>query len=219
MAQEGSVVVIGGGRFGRLAVERLGRRVALVVEPEPDPELLALGATVVREDGIAYLVRLLEAPVAEHPAWVVPMLPRHLVGEWLFRSLLQLSPRFLSPPRECLPPVASLMEGEAGQFYLSLADFLCPDDCPEPAEVCTVTGKPRGEPMFSRLGGMNCPGWRVAVLRSRQLAPGVGGLRCGELLELRERLVRRGGRWVVATACRCHGVAQGLVLEEVRGGA
>lgn len=213
------MVVIGGGRFGRLAVQRLGRRVAVVVEPEPAPELLSLGATVVREDGIAYLDRLLEAPAAERPSWVVPMLPRHLAGEWLFRSLCSLSPHFLAPPRRCLPQVATFMEGEAGQFYLSLADFTCPDDCPEPARVCTVTGKPRGEPMFSRLEGMDCPGWGVAVLRSRQLAPGVGGLRCGELLELRQRLAARGGRWVVATACRCHGVAQGLVLEEARGGA
>ena len=97
---------------------------------------------------------------------------------------------------------------------MSLADFLCPDDCPEPPKLCTVTGKPRGEPLYQRLGRMNPPGWSVAVLRSRQLAPGVGGCLPPEMLHIKQRIKAQGGTWLVATSCRCHGVVNGLSLAE-----
>jgi hypothetical protein len=97
-------------------------------------------------------------------------------------------------------------------MLLSLADFLCPDNCPEPAENCTVTGRPRGKPLFARLAGIELPGWSVGVIRSHQLTPGVGGCRVADLLALRERIVKSGGRWLVATACRCHGALGALEL-------
>lgn len=117
-------------------------------------------------------------------------------------------------PQEPLPQVAMAMRGEEGQCFLSLADFRCPDDCPEPPKLCTVTGKPRGAPLFQRLAEMSPPGWRVAVLRSHQLAPGVGGCLASEMLELKQLVQAQGGKWLVATACRCHGVVSGLELPE-----
>ncbi len=212
-ASQGQVLVIGGGRFGRLAVERLGPRVCLVVEPDPGPELEALGAPVLAADGIAAASELLEQPQA--PDWVVPALPLHFVGEWLLLCLADQEPRLLPVPRESLPPAAWVGPGQHQEWYLSLADFLCPDDCPEPARVCTVTGQPRGEPMYQRLASIRLPGFQTVALRSRQLAPGVGGLRREELMALRGRLAQGGAesRWVIATACRCHGVVQALALK------
>ena len=109
-------------------------------------------------------------------------------------------------------PVKSVDKGPKGQFYLSMADFLCPDDCPEPADRCTVTGLARGKPMFERLAGLDVPGWHTGVLRSRQLAPGVGGLMTSEMKSLRRQMAGKKGRWILATACRCHGVVQGFEL-------
>ena len=129
-------------------------------------------------------------------------------------DLILVTGRPREVPSRILPPVATHMRGKQGEHYLSLADFLCPDDCPEPARECTVTGRPRGEPMYRRLGRIQSPGWRVGVLRSYQLAPGVGGRKSREMLELKGRLESRGGRWLLGAACRCHGVVHGLELAQ-----
>lgn len=210
------ILVIGGGRFGRLALERLPGRVATVVEPAPDDGLVALarrqGAELVQASGVDFLAPALAAD--RPPAWVVPALPRHLLHDWLLRELAPQGARAVEVPQEALPPVASVFQGDEGQLFVSLADFLCPDDCPEPPKLCTVTGKPRGEPLYQRLAGMSLTGRRVAVLRSRQLAPGVGGCLPGELLQIKEQIEAQGGDWLVATSCRCHGVVSGLSLPE-----
>ncbi len=209
------MLVIGGGRFGCLALERLGARVEAVVEPKPSPGLRELATAnrveLVQSDGVAALRRALASP--QPPRWVVPALPRHLLVDWLLAELSGQGAKILPTPSQALPAVASLLRGPDEQLYLSLADFLCPDDCPEPADICTSTGQPRGEPLFQRLARVELPDRNTAVVRSHQLAPGVGGYRSADLLELRGRLAAQGGRWFIATACRCHGVAGSLALE------
>ncbi len=201
----GDVLVIGGGRFGRLAVRRLGQRVRSVVEPEPTPALLAAGAPVVKGEGVAEASRMLAG--SEPPAWLAPMLPQHFLARWL--DLVAKPAQQLALPEVLLPECAHRMQfGPA--WHLSLADFRCPDDCPEPPESCRVTGKPRGEPMYSRLARVALPGASTAVLRSHQLAPGIGALATGELMELAGRVRARRGDWVLASACRCHGVVEAL---------
>ena len=210
------ILVIGGGRFGRLALERLSGRVATVVEPEPDSGLRALaaqqGVELVQADGADFLAPVLVGD--EPPQWVVPALPIHLLHKWLLHELTPQGAHAVEVPAVVLPAVASVFKGEGGQFYLSLADFLCPDDCPEPPKLCTMTGKPRGEPLYERLNKMNPSAWNVAVLRSRQLAPGVGGCIPSEMLDIKRRIQELGGAWLVATSCRCHAVVSGLKLPD-----
>ncbi len=212
---EGDVLLVGGGRFGRLAWQRLGSRVRCLVEPDPGPELLKTNPPLLREEGVSAVERLLASGQA--PPWIVPCLPRHLLWEWLLRALAGSRPREV--PDALIPPVSSHQRGDRGEHYLSLADFLCPDDCPEPVRECTVTGRPRGEAMYQRLGRIQAPGWRVGVLRSYQQAPGVGGLCSREMLELKGRMAREGGAWLVGAACRCHGVVHGLEAPAGEGGA
>ncbi|MFW6011335.1 MAG: hypothetical protein ACOC8Q_02385, partial [Desulfosalsimonas sp.] len=50
------------------------------------------------------------------------------------------------------------------------------------------------------------PGFEMLVLRSRQLAPGVGGYRPDQLFALHEKLTETSGNYLIATSCRCHGV-------------
>lgn len=210
------ILVVGGGRFGRLALERLPGRVATLVEPNPGEGLSALateqGVELIRALGVDFLAPALAGE--QPPRWVVPALPRHLLHDWLLRELNDPQARAAEVPAAALPAVASLFKGDEGQYFLSLADFLCPDDCPEPPQLCTVTGKPRGEPLYQRLAAMSLPGWRVAALRSRQLAPGVGGCLASEMLKIKERIKAQAGDWLVATACRCHGVVSALRLPE-----
>ncbi len=211
---ENQVLVLGGGRFGRLAVERLGPRVALVVEPDPTPELQALGVNVLPADGVSAAKDIIDQPQA--PPWVVPALPLHFLMEWLFLCLADMAPRLRDIPRESLPQVAMLHAGHKKEWYLSMADFMCPDDCPEPAGICTHTGQPRDGQMFQRLADVKMPGYQTSVLRSHQLAPGVGALARQELLDLREQIRKSGpgSGWVIGTACRCHGVVQAMQLGE-----
>ncbi len=206
-----TVLIVGGGRFGRIAARRLGRRVLRVVEPRPTPELLALGVAVEKAEGVEAARRALAQ--AHPPRWIVPCLPRHLLGLWLMAELAELAPRIRELTPQDLPQTTSRLPGPDGTWFFSHADFLCPDDCPEPAAACTVTGRPRPADMFQLLAAVRLPGFRTAVVRSRQLAPGVGGLESREMIALRDRLAARGGHWLVGTACRCHGVLQGLALQ------
>jgi len=204
------VLVLGGGRFGRLAVERLGKRVTQVVEPNPTAELYALGVDILTQDGIAAAASILNSTDA--PPWLVPALPLHFLVEWLCLSLANLGPELVDIPRQALPQAAMLHQGDRKQWYLSLADFTCPDDCPEPAKLCTETKQPRGEAMFQRLAKIEMPGFETVIMRSQQLAPGVGALARDELLLLRKKIIQRGpgAGWVLGTACRCHGVVQAV---------
>ena len=64
---------------------------------------------------------------------------------------------------------------------MSMADFICPDHCPEPKDICTHTGKPRPFNLYKKLESIKYDHFRSVVVRSRQLSPGVGGYSPGAL--------------------------------------
>lgn len=209
-----NIILVGGGRFGRLALQRLGSRIGRIIELQPGGQLRKLareaGAEIIPGQGVGALIRILgeNGP----PVWVIPAVPQHLLVDWLLITLAKQGIQRRTVPDEALPRVPSLTRGADGQMLLSLADFLCPDDCPEPALNCTVTGRPRGLPLYQRLAKINLPGWSTGVLRSRQLAPGVGGYPSSDLLALKQRIQQHGGCWLIGTACRCHGIVGALRL-------
>jgi hypothetical protein len=220
--EEAAALVLGGGRFGLLALTRLGGRVSAVVESAPSPKLLALagelGVEVRADDGVAAARASLAKPAP--PAWIVPCLPRHLLLEWLRLELSPLHPRLIDlAPGDLawLGEIPLAVPGPDKAWCLSLTDSICPPDCPEPAGRCLKTGQERGRGLHDRLTGFALPGFAKAVLRSHQLAPGLGGLKSSEMLALRDRLAERGGRWLVATACRCHGILHALELDQPAG--
>lgn len=202
--------IIGAGRFGKMAFERLAfqRRDRSFLVVDSDAGNLAFetqsGVWFRHEDGTAFLKRELDQQHA--PDWIIPALPVHLAAQWCLGTRTGVRVRRCTPPEGVEPFLPNLLCGVSGDLYVSMADFMCPDNCPEPADHCPMTGKKREENVFEKIGRMKIPGFKVLVLQSRQLAPGVGGYRAEGLFWLHRQLAEKPGRFLVATACRCHGV-------------
>jgi len=155
-------------------------------------------------DGVAYMLEHLEPD--QGPDWIIPALPVHLAAEWALGLLGPNKLRRIPFSSDIDPLLPNPFRGANGNIYVSHADFRCPDDCPEPANLCTVTQKPRQRNMFDLLGEIRLPHIEALVIRSHQLGPGVGGYRPSALFELLSRVENARGRLFIGTACRCHGV-------------
>ncbi len=199
------VVVIGGGRVGRRAVEILtsmGFDRLTVVDPSR-PALDRVGPAIetVQASGVDWLS---EAELGS--GWIVPANPSHLAYEWL---LAELGPRAepIDTPSEMVAGLPGASRAYGGGFTLSLAEGVCPIDCDERGP-CPVTGE-RHEPLYHRLRARKTP-WPLITVRSHPLAPGLGGYPAAALRRLKNEVERAGGALSVATACRCHGVVHSL---------
>jgi len=206
--------IIGSGRFGLLALERLAkiRSGHHIVVVDADRENLSRGAgadrTLEQMDGVEFLNQRLRPATA--PEWIIPALPVHLAAQWcLARQGLQ-GLRQIAVPADVDPDVPNPARDPAGNLYTSHADFICPDDCVESAGICTVTQKRRTADMFELLGRIRLSGFQSLVIRSHQLGPGVGGYRPRQLFNLLEQIKEGGKDFLLSTACRCHGVMTGL---------
>jgi hypothetical protein len=206
------LLILGAGRFGRLAARRLGRRhpaaAITVVDQTPnihrDPAFQACETVVA--DGIDHLVKVMDGATA--PDWIVPAMPIHVAWLWMERALVAAGRQVASlpVPEAVAARVPHPMRGDHGQLYASNADFICPDDCPEPERFCTVTGKPRPVVMFAHLAALRIPGFAAVVIRSRQLAPGIGGYRPADLRQAEAAALAAPEAVLLATACKCHAV-------------
>jgi hypothetical protein len=212
-----SYLILGAGKFGRLALRRLsaqdpGARFLLI-----DRQAQALaeartsqveGAEMLEAEAIPYLAAHL-GPDSPWD-WLIPMVPMHVAYTWLVAGPLAgqgWEPAEVPGDLGNLAPLC--IPGPGGELYLSQARHRCPDDCDEPP-VCPVTGLNRQQPLFGKLAETSRPGWSILVVASRQLAPGVGGYSPQELVKLAETAAGASGPLLVATACRCHGVVHGL---------
>lgn len=210
--------IIGGGKFGLRAARILGdakhaNRLTLV---ERDPQKCRRfdrpAGEIVCAEGIGYLTEHLRGPGTAD--WIVPAIPSHVAYEWIKNKLAPASRILPVPiPRAVLRQFPNPIEGGCGQVYLSDADFICPEDCPEPVDRCTVTGRPRGRSLGDRLASIRHSGFRSVVVQSHQLAPGVGGMRSERLFEILCEIGVLPGSILLSTACRCHGVTNAFRLQ------
>ena len=203
--------IIGGGKFGLKAANELARAnpsgQITIVEREKTVcrQISRLGYQVVCMDAIQYLDRYL---ISTHdPDWIVPAIPVHVAFEWIrvklsTRNKLQRIP----VPAELAGELPNPIKGPAGQLYVSIADFKCPDNCPEPAEICTHTGRPRPMILHEFLKKIQYQNFKSIVIRSHQLAPGVGGYKPQELFKVLNKIQRAQQPVLLSTACSCHGV-------------
>lgn len=208
--------IMGAGRFGRLACQRLlAKRPAGAIRVV-DRQQVALppGVEGVVGEAVAFLRKNL-APQTD--AWIIPAVPIHLAYEWLAGQLQRV--RGLYPhavPDKLLPELPNPFRGPEGQVYLSNADFRCPDDCSEPSQTCSYTQKPRPRLMHTYLSRLVFEDYTSIVVRSYQLAPGVGGFRAATLRELGKKLLEREGRFLFSTACKCHAVVNAFSLDKTQ---
>jgi hypothetical protein len=213
-----SYLILGAGKFGRLAVQRLSARDAAARLAVVDRDPAALAALPPLNGGrvetiAADVAAFLRDRLPQYAAWdwLIPMAPVHVAlvsleqgplagGGWERRDA----------PAEAANLAAVAIRDPGGALYLSRATHLCPDDCPEPENFCPVSGESRTPALYEALAALSLPGFRVLVIPSRPLAPGVGGYPPRELLDLARALDDVHENLLIATACRCHGVAHAL---------
>lgn len=208
--------IIGVGRFGRMAADRLTGKttnphlVLVDLEEEKLHGAQGPGRTLIKGDGAAYLFEHLRPGGGQLPDWIIPALPIHLAAEWCLLHHGKKKLERIPVPAEMDPLLPHPLRVENGNIFVSHADFLCPDDCAEPRDICTFTGKPRKQNMFELLKDIQFPPWKSLVIRSHQLGPGVGGYRVQALFDLANQIEKTRGPILLSTACRCHGVMTGL---------
>jgi len=213
-------LILGAGKFGRLALKRLARldRGAQFLVVDRDPQALTAiramameSLQVVEADVITFLAANLRDPAPWD--WLIPMVPVHVAYAWLRQGPPEGDTRQTLEVPE-IPEIPGLMvqRGGQGELYLSCG-HLCPDDCPEPDTVCPVSGESRRVALYDRLAALEIPGFQILVVPTRSLAPGVGGYPPESLRHLAEQLLAMEGKVLIATACRCHGVIHGLEIQ------
>lgn len=206
-----TVWIIGAGRFGGAAAEKLSgkhpdRLKIVLVDPleEHLAECSGPGRELVQAGGVEFLHERLSETC--FPDWIIPALPVHLAAEWCLKRLEAKGLARTTVPDPVPPRLPNPIFGNNGDLYISFARFRCPPDCPEPPDICTVTGKPRPEPLYARLQSISCPPFVSLTIRSVQLAPGCGGYRPEALIDLMEQAGAAPQGALISTACACHGV-------------
>ena len=213
--RQSEIWILGGGKFGLKSARTLRRlhpaADITVVDRDTDicRNLEALSFKTVCLDGVAFLVQSLKA--SSFPEWIVPVIPVHVAYEWI-RTRLSSSHRIESfpVPDPVVNQVPHPMPGPKGEIFMSLADFVCPENCPEPSKICTYTGKPRPFRLFEKLSGISFENYLSVVVQSRQLSPGVGGFRPTALFEALDAVESANRPVLLSTACSCHGVMHAL---------
>jgi hypothetical protein len=208
--------IIGAGKFGRRAASllRQGADKEIIIVDKDSEKLEGLNCATLFQDGVSCLVENLRRDTKD---WIVPAVPFQLAYEWVRRKMavhFSLVPVELNPERQKMLP--NCISGGEGQSFVSNADFLCPDNCPEPKGYCTYTGLPRPRIMYRYLTEWGRKhSFDTTVIRSRQLAPGVGGYPARDIFLLLDHLRASQGRerkFLLATACSCHGVINSFEL-------
>ncbi len=211
------VWIIGAGRFGLRAFCKLKKRVnALYIVIDSNPrtceDACVLSENIVCRDGVDFLSERLKR--MSGPKWVIPAVPVHLAYDWMRRQLE--GPKIIRSmpiPAAAAEQLPNPMWGRKGELYLSNADFMCPANCTEPDRICSYTGKPRPRLLFQTLRDFRYENFRSIVIRSRQLAPGVGGYTPHDLYGVLDAVVSADGPVLMSTACKCHGVLNAFTVE------
>ena len=209
-----SYLIIGCGHFGSRAAEKLLKKdphsKIIVVDKNKKAlrKVSHLPVEIAMNEGVSYLEQFLSR--GRKTDYVIPAVPFHLAFEFIQLRLRPFGAKRVKVP--VLLGVPNPVPGKTGDLYTSFADFLCSEDCPEPAQYCTITKKRRPKPLYRILNELE-EAVESRVIRSLQLAPGVGGFKPEALLDLLKNIEKRTKLHqsiLVSTASRCHGVTSAL---------
>ena len=209
-----SIWIIGGGKFGKRAVNLLHSATSSatfvlvdqqhVADLPPDIEFVC-------SDGVEWLVQQSVSDSALTK--IIPVIPVHLAAEWLKQKLTADGGVVSSEsiPESLVHQLPHPMRLGSDKIVISYADFICPDSCAEPEDICSYTQEQRPQPLYEVLEKMDCGDFLSLIVRSKQFAPGVGGFYLKDLCDL---LIRARSLpdvpLLLATACKCHGVLDGF---------
>jgi hypothetical protein len=142
-------LIIGCGRFGSQAVLKLLRKdpYARITVVDQDRKRLQkisrLPVETIVSNGRVFLDQFFSG--AGSVDYIVPAVPYHLAFEFILSRLKPLGAKRTEVP--LLGGLPNPMMGKTGDLYASLANFLCPEDCPEPAQCCSDREK-RAKPLL-----------------------------------------------------------------------
>ena len=203
--------IIGGGTFGFRAARALRKidsanRLTIVEKKKAVCARLSReGIKAVCMDGTQYLASRLSGK--QFPDWIVPAIPLHVAFEWMRAKMSATSTvESVRIPNDIVGKLPNPAQGETGQFFISIADFKCPPNCSEPDDICTHTGKPRPMILHEYLKSIRVKNFESIVIRSQQLAPGVGGYPPAALFDALDQIRDMQSPVLLSTACSCHGV-------------
>ena len=160
-------------------------------------------------DGIDFLAA--ELKQTGGPDWIIPAIPVHVASKWIVRKLCPTGGAHMgSVPENIEKMLPNALRGKDGNLYCSMADFLCPDDCVEPAGLCTVTQTRRPYRLYERLSSIQIQSYKTVVVKSQQICAGVGGYRPAELFSALEAVRQYDGPSLLCTSCKCHAVVSAI---------
>jgi len=204
-------IIVGGGKYGCTAVEYLRKKRKGFVLVDKDPHCLAvqkykLETTFdIDAEGEFFIqgeiATVLQLIARLKPEYVFPTAPIHIAAE-LAQSKFKLTTwdEAINYILANLPPSVILWAGSGNLIVSYNRDKECIEKCEAP-EVCPSTRK-RKPCTMDKLMKFACP--EGFILISHQLAPGIGALKSNELLEFFDWAEKK-EKFVVATACACHG--------------
>ncbi|MDD4073076.1 MAG: potassium transporter [Desulfobacterales bacterium] len=207
-----TVWIIGGGKFGLRAARVISRNnpgtdmVLIDKNPQLKRTCEDMAIKFICSEAVSFLHENMEKSNA--PEWIVPAIPVHVAFEWIKRELTEMGypVTVIDVPEEVERVLPNPVRGRNGAFYISNADFMCPDNCPEPETLCTFTGKPRPRILYQTLRDLRYRDFVSIVIQSHQLAPGAGGFTPGALFEALSRIKQRSSPVFISTSCSCHAV-------------
>ncbi|MDF1591372.1 MAG: potassium transporter [Desulfobacterales bacterium] len=218
MKRSQEIWILGAGRLGRRAAESLRQKypragiVLINSSGKACAQMDSSAFTVICREGVDYLFENLKE--GRSPDFIVPMIPVHVTYEWM-RLKLKKTHRIrpVAVPPEVFEKLPNPIRGADGQAYMTNATFICPWNCPEPDDICTHTGKPRPQILHRFLENIAHPEFRSMVVKSLQLAPGIGGYSPAVLFQALKTVASENDSVLLSTACRCHGVMHAFRTE------
>jgi hypothetical protein len=214
----GEIWILGAGKFGLLAQERLSWRypkakIWLIDKNPPNLQNLSIQNQTqqVKRDAL----RFMQDNTPSGGTWIIPAIPVHVAFQWLIRTFRSENRRvsIISVPRSIDVQVPNPYRSEGDTLYASYATFICPDNCSEPDGICVYTRKARLGDLFEKISEVAESDFHVMVIRSFQLAPGVGGYPAEHLQMVYQTISNNPGNYLVSTSCRCHGVINALRID------
>jgi len=213
--QKECIWIFGGGKFGLRAVHMLLQKYVsakLVVVDAQKIDGLPDSVVFVEGDAVEWLVENLlpNTPVTK----IVPAVPLHLAAKWLEIKLTQMgiAVKPMALRDELLRKLPNPYRLSTSQAAISYADVLCPANCVEPDGYCTSTGEKRDLALYCLLSNLQHSSIEPIIIPSRQFAAGVGGVYPVDLWNLLKRVtVSPRSQLIIGTACKCHGIIDGLI--------